>query len=354
MSYGAIMSATTTGLSLMSPRTRVSSMLVIELMHLSLIYVCSGPSSSRIPYSTLQLTHCTTLQDDSFLDPVILVRNSILRHEHHFAPEANTIVATIIEEFRASRMLTTKHTVSHSASPPTADEPMLHLEQRLIDFYDSIHETPRRPATPQRSRANQTIHDIITAQYNIALFSPYGQALHTRDPTYQRQQEFLFRSNMAEQLARFGHIPDTDYSLIVPSTRVSPHPTPRPVSPFSQGLVLAHAEQQQLQRDHITETGLTSNEHAKRPRCGRKYLWYFIPTHTYPQTWYPKAHCTVRRYTVVNTRYPHKASTKATQLWSRFTRTSSVAPAKPSNQGHASCPLPHHTNLRCTSARHAS
>jgi hypothetical protein len=54
------------------------------------------------------------------------------------------------------------------------------------------------------------MHDIITEQYNIALLSPYGSALHTRDQTYRHRQEFLLRSNMAEQLARFGSILDTD------------------------------------------------------------------------------------------------------------------------------------------------
>ena len=37
---------------------------------------------------------------------------------------------------------------------------------------------------------------------------------------------------------------------------------PRPLSPFSRGIILAHESQQQIQRDYITNTGVTSNAAA--------------------------------------------------------------------------------------------
>lgn len=98
---------------------------------------------------------------------------------------------------------------------------MADLEQRLLAFHRSMRDTPQRHTPPQRSRANQAIHNMITTQYNVALHSPYGRALHTRYSTYMRRQEFLFRSNMTEQLARFGRVPVTDYSSIVPPTLAS-------------------------------------------------------------------------------------------------------------------------------------
>jgi len=78
---------------------------------------------------------------------------------------------------------------------------------------------------------------------------------------------------MAEHLARFGQTPTTDYSLIIPPTLVSrsliPNTSlpadvlpPRPLSPFSCSIILAHETQQQIQRDHVSKTGVTSNASA--------------------------------------------------------------------------------------------
>jgi len=81
---------------------------------------------------------------------------------------------------------------------------MTNLEQRILAFHHSIRNTPPRQSPELRPRANREIHDEVTRQYNIALLSPYGSAFHKRHATYMRRQEFLFRSNMAEHLARFG------------------------------------------------------------------------------------------------------------------------------------------------------
>ena len=155
-------------------------------------------------------------------------------------------------------------------SPPTADSPMTNLEQRLLAFHRSMSNTPQRHIPALRPRANRDVHDIVTEQYNIALHSPYGTAFHTRDATYMRRQEFLFRSNMAEQLARFGRTPQTDYSSILPPTLVSRSlvlgsnasitgsPT-RSSSLFTQDLIHAHETQKQIQLQHIHDTGVTSN-----------------------------------------------------------------------------------------------
>ena len=75
---------------------------------------------------------------------------------------------------------------------------------------------------------------------------------------------------MAEQLARFGRTPHTDYSSILPTTLVSrslvldnntsinSHP-PHSVSPFTQDLINAHETKQQIQLQHIQDTGVTSS-----------------------------------------------------------------------------------------------
>jgi hypothetical protein len=208
--------------------------------------------------------------------PVVIVRNHIHDHEISFAAEASHIVSTQIELLRSTRMTTIREngfTLTPPSSPPTADSPMTNLEQRLLAFHHSIRNTPPRQSPELRPRANREIHDEVTRQYNIALLSPYGSAFHKRHATYMRRQEFLFRSNMAEHLARFGETPTTDYSLIVPPTLVSrsliPNYSlaadvlpPRPLSPFSRGIILAHESQQQIQRDYITNAGVTSNAAA--------------------------------------------------------------------------------------------
>ena len=90
-------------------------------------------------------------------------------------------------------------------------------------------------------------------------------AFHTRDATYMRRQEFLFRSNMAEQLARFERTPRTDYSSILPPTLVSRSQVldnstsidfnpPRSVNPFTQDLINAHETQQHIQLQHIQDS----------------------------------------------------------------------------------------------------
>ena len=109
----------------------------------------------------------------------------------------------------------------------------------------------------QRPRANRDMQDTINAQYDIAFLSSYGKAFHTRDQTYMQRQEFLFRSNMAEQMARFSNIPQTNYTIIMPlgsttqslimpnSNDISLSPQPR-LSSFSHSIIRAHEEQQQL------------------------------------------------------------------------------------------------------------
>ena len=84
-----------------------------------------------------------------------------------------------------------------------------------------------------------------------------------------RHQEFFFRSHMAEQLARFGCTPRTDYSSILPPTLVSRslvldntksincHP-PHSVSPFTQDLINAHETQRHIQDTGITSTAATT------------------------------------------------------------------------------------------------
>ena len=79
-----------------------------------------------------------------------------------------------------------------------------------------------------------------------------------------------YLSNMAEQLARFGRTPHTDYSSILPPTLVSRSPVldnntsinshpPHSVSPFTQDLINAHETKQQIQLQHIQDTGVTSS-----------------------------------------------------------------------------------------------
>ena len=215
----------------------------------------------------------TAIRQPNFPDPVVLVRNRIEEHQRAFAAEASHIVSTQVELFRSTRMITVSVNNLSSTppnSPPTADSPTMNLEQRLLAFHRSMSNTPQRHIPGIRPRANRDVHDIVTEQYNIALHSPYGSAFHTRDATYMRRQEFLFRSNMAEQLARFGRTPQTDYSSILPPTLVSHSlvlgintsitgPPPRSVSPFTQDLTNAHEIQKQLQLQHIKDTGVTSN-----------------------------------------------------------------------------------------------
>jgi hypothetical protein len=112
----------------------------------------------------------------------------------------------------------------------------------------------------------------IDKQYKIALISPYGKVFHSRDQSFFEQQKFLFRSNMAEQLARFGNIPKTDYTTVMPLGSTSQSlimhndtdisRTHDAMSSFSQRIIDAHEEQQQLQRAYIAEIGITSNTAA--------------------------------------------------------------------------------------------
>jgi len=231
------------------------------------------------PYTDLQhwfISFCAAIRQNNFPDPVVIVRNHIHDHEISFAAEASHIVSTQIELLLSTLMTTIREngfTLTPPSSPPTADSPMTNLEQRLLAFHHSIRNTPPRQSPELRPRANREIHDEVTRHYSIALLSPYGSAFHKRHATYMRRQEFLFRSNMAEHLARFGETPTTDYSLIVPPTLVSrsliPNYSlaadvlpPRPLSPFSRGIILAHESQQQIQRDYITNAGVTSNAAA--------------------------------------------------------------------------------------------
>jgi hypothetical protein len=230
------------------------------------------------PYTDLQQwfnSFCASIRHPTFADPVIKIRNHIKDHELQFAADASHIVSTQIELLRSTRMtdIREKFHLTPPHSPTTVDSPLTNMEQRLRAFHNSISGTPQRQSPLLRPRANRQVHDMVTEQYDIALLSPYGTAFHTRDATYLRRQEFLFRANMAEHLARFGETPTTDYSLIVPPTLVSrsliPHYSlpedvlpPRQLSPFSRGIILAHESQQQIQRDHITSTGATSNAAA--------------------------------------------------------------------------------------------
>ena len=228
------------------------------------------------PYVDLQhwfVLFSAAIRQPNFPDPIVLVRNGIQVHQRSFAAEASHIVSTQVELFRSTRMTTVSDNNLSStppSSPPTADSPMTNLEQRLLAFHRSMSNTPQRHSPGHRPRANRDVHDIVTEQYHIALHSPYGSAFHTRDATYMRRQEFLFRSNMAEQLARFGRTPHTDYSSILPPTLVSRSlvldnntsinsPPPHSVSPFTQDLINAHETQQQIQLQHIQDTGVTSN-----------------------------------------------------------------------------------------------
>jgi len=231
------------------------------------------------PYTDLQqwfINFCASIRQHNFADPVVKIRNHIQDHEIQFAAEASHIVSTQIELLRSTRMTDIREIGFHltpPSSPPTADSPLTNMEQRLRAFHSSINSTPQRQSPLLRPRANRQVHDMVTEQYIIALLSPYGTAFHTRDATYLRRQEFLFCANMAEDLARFGETPTTAYSLIVPPTLVSRSLIPiyslpadvlppRPLSPFSRGIILAHESQQQIQRDYITNTGATSNAAA--------------------------------------------------------------------------------------------
>ena len=125
-------------------------------------------------------------------------------HGFAFAAEANYIVSTQVELLRSTRMTTISD--YDFSLPPSSPPKMANLEQRLLAFHSSMSATPQRHSPQQRPRANRDVHDIVSVQYQIALDSPYGSAFHTRDASYMRRQEFLFRSNMAEQLARFGRL----------------------------------------------------------------------------------------------------------------------------------------------------
>jgi hypothetical protein len=118
------------------------------------------------------------IHNNHLRDPAILARNSIIVNVPSFASEASTIVAALIEQLRGNRMATIRNIDIHETpphSPPTADSCLANLELRLINFHQSIIDTPPR-CVPYKQ---------LTP--NLALLSPYGRALHIRDATYMRR-----------------------------------------------------------------------------------------------------------------------------------------------------------------------
>ena len=128
------------------------------------------------PYVDLQhwfVVFSAAIRQHKFPDPVVLVRNGIQEHECAFAAEASHIVSTQVELIRSTRMTMVSDNDFSStppSSPPTADSPMTELwnaRRRCSKFV--IGDSPE-----QRPRANRDVHDVVTAQYQIALNSPYG------------------------------------------------------------------------------------------------------------------------------------------------------------------------------------
>jgi hypothetical protein len=190
------------------------------------------------------------LSNNSITNPEVVSRDSIIIHEPSFASEATTIVNAVVVQLRSSRMDTIRHkdvpdTPPHS--PSTADSYLPNLRSRVAALQTSTVTPPRTPQQ-HKPRANRLMQNEINMQYEIALLSPYGKAFHSRDQSYFEQQKFLFLSNMAEQLARFGNIPHTDYTTVMPLS----------TSTQSLTIIDLHEEQQQLQREYITDTGITS------------------------------------------------------------------------------------------------
>jgi hypothetical protein len=215
----------------------------------------------------------STIERNQLRDPAILARNSIIINEPSFAPEANTIVASLVEQLRSHRMNTIRNIDIHETSPhtpSTSDSCLANLERRLIDFHQSIIDTPPLCVPYPAISPNRALQHVVNEQYDIALLSPYGQALHTRDATYMRRQEFLFNANIAERLARLGNTSIINYDELPPlstSSRsiLTMHDSsllPNSPSSYSHGIIRAHEEQQKLQRNNIAATGITSNTAA--------------------------------------------------------------------------------------------
>jgi hypothetical protein len=213
------------------------------------------------------------IQSNKLRDPTIFARNSIIVNEPSFASEADTIVAALVEQLRSHRMNTIRNIDIHEHpphSPSTSDSCLANLERRLIDFHQSIINTPPRCVPYTEISPNQSLHKVVDEQYDIALLSPYGQALHTRDATYMRRQEFLFNANIADRLARLGNTSIINYDELPPFSASSRSLMtmndisllPQPQSSYSHGIITAHEEQQALQRRHIASTGITSNTAA--------------------------------------------------------------------------------------------
>ena len=156
-----------------------------------------------------------TLRDARFLDPSMCYVMHCKRTRRNGPAEQTSLSGTSSTIY--ARPAWKRYSVEKPNSRPwrpAAVAPLDQLQERITTFKESLSQTPPRRSPVQRSRRLQ--YDVVTRQYKIAMGSPYGRAFHLRDPTYQRQQEFLYRANVQEQYTRYSKAPTVDYTILEP------------------------------------------------------------------------------------------------------------------------------------------
>ena len=153
-------------------------------------------------------------EDPQCSNPAVLVRNAIQQHLPIWHNHASRLVSAEMHEQRARRMdtITDIDAYTFPAAPALQNVPIGDLEERILQFNQTIQNIPYRYVPSNRVRAERSQYAVMTAQFQAALDSPYGRPLHLRNRKYLQEQEFLFRANVQEQLNRYSSTPPYDYS----------------------------------------------------------------------------------------------------------------------------------------------